>query len=181
MRRALTNEEHALWAKVAATAKPLRGKTQPEPQKSATPAQPALRDAHKPKKKATAPTVLKSPPQITPQAPAERSADKRVRRGRVDIEGKIDLHGMTQMQARGALRGYLFNARERGGRCVLVVTGKGDPEQRRYGHETPGILRRMLPEWLAEADLRAVVAGYAPAHARHGGAGAWYVFLKRRS
>lgn len=115
--------------------------------------------------------VGKRAPAKTP-APAERSGEKRVRRGRVEIDGKIDLHGMTQVEARAALARFLGRLAAKDGRCGLVITGKG-----RAGGE--GVLRRRLPEWLAEPDLAALSTGYAPAHVRHGGDGAWYVFVRR--
>jgi DNA-nicking Smr family endonuclease len=83
---------------------------------------------------------------------------------------------MTQHQARAALAAFLRRLHARGGRCGLVITGKG----RSAGGAGEGVLRRRLPEWLAEPDLAALGAGYAPAHRRHGGEGAWYVFVKRR-
>jgi DNA-nicking Smr family endonuclease len=68
--------------------------------------------------------------------------------------------------------GALHRASNRGQRCVLVVTGKGGVNHR-------GVLRRMFPIWLTAPDIRPLIASYAPAHQRHGGMGAWYVFIKR--
>jgi DNA-nicking Smr family endonuclease len=113
----------------------------------------------------------------SPAGPQQRSGEKRVRRGRVEIDGRVDLHGMTQTQAHAALSAFLVRLHARGGRCGLVITGKG----RADGGSGEGVLRRRLPEWLAEPDLAGLSAGYAPAHARHGGDGAWYVFVKRRT
>ena len=108
------------------------------------------------------------------------SAERRVRRGRTAFESRLDLHGLTVDQARAALAPFIERERAKGARCVLVITGKGEPALRRYSHEQPGILRRMLPMWLSAPDIRPHISGYAPAHQRHGGAGAWYVFLKHR-
>jgi DNA-nicking Smr family endonuclease len=102
---------------------------------------------------------------------ADRAGEKRVRRGRVDIGASLDLHGHTQVSARAALAAFLQAAQARGERTVVIVTGVG------RGGE--GVLRRQLPEWLAERDLRTLVSGYAQAHRTHGGSGAYYVFLKR--
>jgi DNA-nicking Smr family endonuclease len=101
------------------------------------------------------------------------SGEKRVRRGRLEIDGRLDLHGLTQDEARAALSGFLERLSASGGRCGLVITGKG-----RSGGE--GVLRRRLPEWLGEPGLARLVSGYAPAHARHGGDGAWYLFIRTR-
>jgi DNA-nicking Smr family endonuclease len=83
----------------------------------------------------------------------------------------LDLHGHTQDSALPALVHFLVSARARGDRVVIVITG--------VGRSGEGVLRRRLPEWLGERALRELVAGYAPAHRNHGGAGAFYVFLKR--
>ncbi len=113
--------------------------------------------------------------------------DRRTRRGKREIDGRLDLHGLSQIQARAQLHDFLRRARGRGDHCVLVITGKGlkreaeDPTRPfdMFARSEPGVLRRALPHWLAESDLRAWVSGYAPAHPKHGGAGAFYVFLKR--
>lgn len=97
--------------------------------------------------------------------------EKRVRRGALDIDATLDLHGHTQDSALAMLTRFLHRAQSRGDRTVIVVTGVG------RGGE--GVLRRMLPEWLAAKDIRPIVSGYAPAHRSHGGAGAFYVFIKR--
>ncbi len=97
--------------------------------------------------------------------------DKRVRRGRVSIDTKIDLHDMTQTMARPALHKAIIRAANRNKTCLLVVTGKG--------LRGDGVLRRNFPLWIADPAVRPLIASYAPAHIKHGGSGAWYVFLKR--
>lgn len=104
-------------------------------------------------------------------APQNRQGEKRVRRGKLEIGASIDLHGHTQDSARVALIRFLRAAHKRGDRAVIVITGAG-----RSG---PGVLKQRFPEWIAEPDVRAIVSGFAPAHRTHGGAGAFYVFLKR--
>lgn len=94
-----------------------------------------------------------------------------MRRGRVEIGASLDLHGHTLATAQAAVLRFLHSAHARGDRTVIIVTGVG------RGGE--GVLKRALPEWLAARDVRALIAGYAQAHRQHGGAGAFYVFLKR--
>ena len=103
--------------------------------------------------------------------PLEPTAAKAVRRGRVDVGARVDLHDLTLAKAYPFLVTRLHRAHERGVRCALVITGKGV--------RLDGKLRAALPGWLAGPELRPIVATYAPAHQRDGGAGAWYVFLKR--
>jgi DNA-nicking Smr family endonuclease len=91
-----------------------------------------------------------------------------LRRGRLDPEARIDLHGLTQEAAYRSLLNFLTRAQAQGEKLVLVITGKG------------GILRTQLPLWLGQPDLRPLVAGLNSAHVRHGGAGAFYVLLRKQ-
>lgn len=174
MGKRLTPDDKRIWAKVAGTVTPRPGRKPPsedEPDQKV-----AKRKAIEPlKSKAPAmeaSPVAKAKRSATPPRPSERSGERRIRRGRVEIAGRLDLHGMTQDQARAALASFLARLAKNEGGCALVITGKG-----RIGGE--GILRRRLPEWLAEPELAALSSGYAPAHIRHGGEGAWYVFVKK--
>ncbi len=102
--------------------------------------------------------------------------DKKTRRGKISIDRKVDLHDLTQDQAYGQLCRALKAGFNQGQSCILVVTGKGSLSQRASGG---GVLRRNLPLWLASPQLRSMVARYASAHIKHGGSGAYYVFLKK--
>lgn len=114
-----------------------------------------------------------------PASVADRGPEKRVRRGKVEVAASLDLHGCTQDQAWRTLHAFL-RAEQRAQACVvLVVTGKGG--RRVAGETASGVLRQRFPEWLQHPEIRALVGGYATAHARHGGGGAFYVFLKRRT
>lgn len=164
--RALSPGEAALWRRVARHTKPRPGKALPaEP--PPVEAKPPIRTKAKAKPEAPAPPPPATRPRAAASGPANRAGERRVQRGRVDIVARIDLHGHTQDQARGALLRFLSAQQEAGARTVLVITGKS------------GVLRVRLRDWLAAAEFRARVSGYAEAHRRHGGEGAWYVFLKR--
>lgn len=93
-----------------------------------------------------------------------------------EIDARIDLHGMTQARAHRALLSFLQRAQGDGCRYVLVITGKG--KMLTDGTER-GVLRRMVPEWLALAEFRVLVTGYEEAALGHGGAGALYVRVRR--
>ena len=167
--RRLTPEEARAWARVARTVKPIGPKTEDietfidalehgEPvvrRAPSKPLAPAKPDAPKPKPAA--------PPQ-------NRANEKRVRRGKLELAGRFDLHGHTQLSAEAALPDFLARKQAEGARCVLVITGKGK------GGE--GVLRRNFLRWLEMPAARALVSGYSEAHPRHGGSGAWYVFLR---
>jgi DNA-nicking Smr family endonuclease len=163
--RDLTADEDKLWRRVIERVKPRR-KSAPLVKKAETKraAAPAVET------RAASPAAPKRRP--TPIAPpADRGAEKRVRRGKLEIGGKLDLHGHTQESGEAALNRFLRAAHARGDRAVIVITGVGRAGQ--------GVLKQRVPEWLAARELRAIVSGFAQAHRTHGGAGAYYVFLKR--
>lgn len=119
-----------------------------------------------------------SPPVLDPSGSAgiDRRTDDRLRRGRLDIEARIDLHGMTQTQAHSALSSFIKAGWHGHRRTVLVITGKGSGPAGRGA----GVLRSAVPRWLNEPPLRQMVVAIRPAQPRHGGEGALYVLLKRR-
>jgi DNA-nicking Smr family endonuclease len=164
-KRELSGEEKKLWRRVAANVKPRRAQP-PEPLED-EPAPPAARRAAK--SPPAPPAPLRRKPATAPQ---DRAGEKRVRRGQLDIDGTLDLHGHTQDSGRAALGRFLRGAHARGATAVVVITGVG------RGGE--GVLKRRFPDWLAEAQLRPLVSGFAQAHRAHGGAGAFYVFIRRR-
>ncbi len=113
-----------------------------------------------------------------PLSGLEKTLARDLRRGRAEIDGRIDLHGMRQAEAHAALLAFVHRMHHRGARLVLVITGKGSPEPGPYGDER-GVLRRMVPHWLADPVLRRCVIGYEPAGRAHGGEGALYVRIRR--
>jgi len=190
-RRDLSSEEEQLWRWAVRQTRPLprtgsdgsvapHNKTRPVV---------ARRDGLKPS--AALSPVKPPPPRMAaplraPSTHAARPADKldpglvrRLARGRRPIEAVLDLHGARQEEAFARLGRFITDAARRGHRSVLVITGKGT--RARGGPErTPGVLRRMVPLWLRQSPLSHVVSGFEPAHRRHGGAGAFYVVLRRR-
>jgi len=107
---------------------------------------------------------------------------RKLQRGEIDIDGKIDLHGMNQGQARQALISYILGAYHAGKRCILVVTGKGNTGRTSedWMTRTPGVLKQKTPVWLFESELSGIVLKTVPARQRHGGDGALYVYLRRQ-
>jgi DNA-nicking Smr family endonuclease len=160
----LSSEDRRLWRRVAETIKTRKPLPQADEAASA-PIEPAHSRAAAPK---AAPAKTRREAHAPPQ---HRGNEKRVRRGKLSIDATLDLHGHTQVTGRAALARFLDAAQARGALTVIVVTGVG------RGGE--GVLKRCLPLWLSEPHLRRVATGYAPAHRRHGGDGAFYVFLRR--
>ena len=134
-------------------------------------------------------------PQPAPPADFDRRTLRQVAAGKVTIDGVLDLHGLHQNAAHARLRAFLVSSQAQRHRMVLVITGKGggtgagvgslagDLSSYRdgcnEGSGTRGVLRRSVPLWLDEPELRAVVVGYASAGVRHGGDGALYVRLRK--
>ncbi len=108
-------------------------------------------------------------------AGVDRATAERLRRGGLVIDGRLDLHGLTQDEAHAALERFLGGSAARGRRCVLVITGKGLGDG--FGR---GVLRQAVPRWLNEPPNRARILAVMPAQPKHGGAGALYVLLKRK-
>jgi DNA-nicking Smr family endonuclease len=151
----------ALWEEAVRGVAPLRRR---EPAASALPL-------------AAAPTEGLRQPEVTADdrpAGLDRATAERLRRGLRPIEARLDLHGMTQAEAHQALTEFVRTSSQAGRRCLLVTTGRG------FGQERPGILRNAVPRWLDAAGLRRQVLAVAAAQPRHGGAGAFYVLLRRR-
>ncbi|TPE52542.1 Smr/MutS family protein [Amaricoccus solimangrovi] len=198
-RRDLTEGERALWQQVADSARPLRSGTSlpalesaeatplPDPVAPRAAALPAVRMP------AGRRVARPQPPSATfdlapdPHAALDRAhpdMDRRrfesLRRGRLAPEARLDLHGMTAERAHGALMSFILGAQAGGLRLVLVITGKGRPPEESGFLERRGILRHNVPHWLNAPPLGPCVLQVAPAHRKHGGGGAYYVYLRRR-
>ena len=192
-RRRLRPDEEELWRKVTAQADRLHPEKPFEPGDfvTATP-------TPKPKKRVfdAVPQTILGPPSkprtqvsLTPsvsvqvagaQVQMDRKAYGQMTRGKLRPEGKIDLHGMTLDRAHPALTRFILGAQGQGKRLVLVVTGKG--KQRDDGGPIPvrfGVLRHQVPHWLSIPPLSSAILQVTQAHLRHGGGGAYYVYLRK--
>jgi len=169
--RDLTEDERILWNLVARTANPLKGKALPPPEPA--PGEPAAV-----KQPTAAPSSAASAAK-TPVADRrqihhlDRVTQKKISKGRLALEARIDLHGLRQDEAYGLLLSFLNRAHASGIRYVLVITGKG------RSSASDGVLKRSVPSWFATAPFRPLVSGYEDAARNHGGEGALYVRLRR--
>lgn len=172
-RRDLSPEDAQLWRYVTRNVNPYHGARHPTPEPEP--------DAP-PEKAPPIHRVRETPAPLAPQkslsvgnvVDMDRRTARRLKRGELPVDGRIDLHGMTLDQAHGALTGFLRGAHNRGARCVVVVTGKGK------GGEGTGKIRRETPHWLNQAALRPLVLAVTEARTHDGGTGAFYVLLKRK-
>ncbi len=194
-RRTLRPEEEELWHAVARTAKPMHAQslqrrietpaavtTPPEPPKHHTPMFEPFRLGEKAKPRSghsLAPSIAES---LT-QAPLQMDAKAfgKMTRGKLAPEARIDLHGMTLAEAHPELIRFILNAQGDGLRLVLVITGKGKRRED-FGPipQRMGALRHQVPQWLRMPPLGPAVLQVAEAHLKHGGSGAYYVYLRRR-
>lgn len=122
---------------------------------------------------------------VTSAAPAwerpvrmDGKAHGKMKKGRLRPDARIDLHGMNVEEAHGALISFILSRQAQGARLVLVITGKGSAGDGPAPVER-GVLRRQVPHWLQLPPLGTAVLDIAPAHRRHGGDGAYYVYLRR--
>ncbi len=195
-RRHLRPEEEDLWRAVARTAQPMHPKTDMGlrrgcadplsslPKEKVPSAPPAPKTFQVGEKARTAPGhgLLTSASAAPPAAPLRMDAKAfaRMSRGKLSPQARIDLHGLTLAAAYPQLIGFVLGAQARGLRLVLVITGKGrqsmeeGPVSRKHG-----VLRHQVPQWLVQAPLGSAVLQVSEAHFRHGGSGAFYVYLRR--
>lgn len=197
--RGLNAEDQALWDQVSRSVERLPLKTRHNPAFEADDAMTTAElqqliaslpepPRHQPRRTDAASDQPKSPapksPALMPPAPIEleRRTIRRIATGRVEIDARLDLHGLTQAEAHNALRGFVRSCHNRDCRLVLVITGKGASGLDTMSHfGERGVLKRNVPHWLAEPGLRDVVVGFTEAGPRHGGAGALYVQLRARA
>lgn len=192
-KKGLSPEDRELWDRVRRTAKPLspeeaRRKIEheaPTEPKRATTDEPTV-EPIKPFRVGGAASMSTAPVpgERQPKAPIrmQHATHRRMVRGKLKPEARLDLHGMTLADAHPALIGFVMDAYDRGLRLILVITGKG-----RNGTEDDGpipvrrgVLRQQVPHWLTAPPIGVVVLEVREAHQRHGGGGAYYVYLKRR-
>lgn len=192
-RRRLRPDELDLWSQVARTTErltPPRKGVSPDlpkakPKKPAKQADPiptfslGAQNGARPEMRDVTPTLSER----LRAAPVQMDAKnyKTMQRGKLKPEGRIDLHGMTVAQAHPALIGFILSAQSAGKRLVLVITGKGGKRQD-HGEIAPqrmGALKRQVPHWLGMQPCASVVMQVSEAHIRHGGSGAYYVYLRR--
>lgn len=177
-KKTISAEDRILWGKVARSVRALPGKMEFLETLEADDERELRASAAFPP-----PAFSEGPPQL-PEAvkakpdhrhhPIERPVQKKIAKGRLQLEARIDLHGLVQSEAHAMLLSFLVHAHERGLRHVLVITGKGAS----MGSE--GALKRAVPLWFSKPEFRFLISGYETASRNHGGEGALYVRLARK-
>ena len=192
-RRGLSSSDKELWDRVTASATPLHAKT-------AAPdvgQKPLPRNPKKAKSSTRIPdfeiggnsklTNIKNDlaPALSERLNAQPlrmdgKAYGRMKQGKLKPDAKLDLHGLTLADAHPTLVRFVMEGYARGLRLLLVVTGKGKHRDDDGPIPQPrGVLRHQVPQWLTAPPLGARVLQVTEAHLRHGGSGAYYVYLRR--
>jgi DNA-nicking Smr family endonuclease len=186
-KRDTTIEDDAeLWARVAQTAEPLKKKNRvariTAPPKPAQPPKTTAGKASAARKAEIKAPILPPRPSHAPHSGLDRQTARKLDKGHLAVEARLDLHGMRQRDAHVALRKFLKWAQGKDYRHVLVITGKGSLRATPatfYEDETRGVLRQAVPHWLSHGDLAPLIVSFSEAPRRLGGGGALYVRLRK--
>jgi DNA-nicking Smr family endonuclease len=174
-RRKLSEDERRLWSNITRSVAPLRRK--PAPLDRPQPTAPAAKSKPLPAARARTAAGIAAPAPAPQLESLDRRTRQRLARGTVEIDGRLDLHGMIQSEAHLALLRFLRRAQAEGSRFVLVITGKGTRAGADWSER--GVLKRQVPLWLKLPEFRPYVSGFEDAHVGHGGEGALYVRVRR--
>lgn len=173
----LSEDDRILWGKVARSTRALPGRMQAIEEFEASLL--AREEKSEEKKPAIKPSVTPDGPAEKPKKavahhhPLERPVKKKLAKGRLQLEARIDLHGMFQSEAHALLHSFIIRAYERGLRHVLVITGKGS------SMGSDGALKRAVPMWFSKPEFRHLISSYETSAQNHGGDGALYVRLAK--
>ncbi|ENN84317.1 Smr protein/MutS2 [Rhizobium freirei PRF 81] len=179
--RKLSTEDRILWGKVAKSTRPMPGRmAEVEAFEAALATEAESEESTRAAKAKTVSVIPETQEAATPAKqpaghhhPLERPVKRKIAKGRLALEARIDLHGLIQSEAHGMLLDFLLRAHSRGLRHVLVITGKGSS----MGSE--GALKRAVPLWFSKPEFRFLISSYETAAQHHGGDGALYIRLSR--
>lgn len=112
----------------------------------------------------------------------DKRTDEKLRKGKIFIENRLDLHGLNQSQAYDKLVQFINRSVVAGHRCVLIITGKGISNSLSNDWLTPskGVLKEKFPYWMTQSPMKEFVLKFYPAQPKDGGSGAFYIYLRRK-
>jgi DNA-nicking Smr family endonuclease len=174
----LDENDRALWRAVTRDVKPFAGANILDE----TPAQPAItKPLKEPIKSGINQPSLSAKISSTPiphksSFQTDKRTHEKFKEGRMELDGTIDLHGLSVAEAHLAFLKFVRMHIRQQSRMLLVITGKGE-RGRTLGEM--GAIRAALPTWINDPDIDHSILKYAPASAKHGGTGAFYILLRR--
>jgi DNA-nicking Smr family endonuclease len=187
--RALSEEEQILWSKVIKQVAAIENL----PPLVFHHTKPPIRTAPKETPKEIKPFRIGakvSTPPLTPsfaERPTQTSPNmdrrnfQRLLKGQLEIDATLDLHGLTADQARLQLQTFIQNANRIGNRLLLIITGKGNSKSvDEFNRPRAGVLKSGVRDWLGTSPLSGKILQVTQAHGKHGGGGAYYVYLRRQ-
>lgn len=176
----LTRADLSLWRLFTQDIKPFREEQGPGPEEES--AAPDVPMAPPGETVSFTPPLRPSTGGASQSKEIDRRTEEKLRKGKMEIEARLDLHGYSQERAYDALSSFITAGHRRGLRCVLVITGKGRSgvNEKDEWHFNDGVLRQRVPQWLSVPPLTDVVLQYFTAQPKDGGEGAYYIYLRRQ-
>ena len=187
-------DDKKTWYQAVRDVAPLGGRKRPDFVAAQDPPAPASgeEDYQFPRDLDRVPAVSEPPASPGPAAPLrgsgrksdpdtysmDRNTRERLRKGKIEPDGKLDLHGYRYGAAHSAFENFLDHHIRVGNRTVLVVTGRGG-KKLSSERSAPGVLRKSLDQWVDESPHRTSITCVCQAHRNHGGEGAFYIRLKK--
>lgn len=179
--RKLSSDEKDLWKKISRTiSNPKPMSTETDEEKEVVKKENRLL-----KPKPILNIDFRNNPKIKPKnenssGTMDQNVLRKLKRGKLSPEAKLDLHGLKTDQAYKALYSFIINNYKLKKRLVLIITGKGE---RNYNSEdsfsSKGVLRKTVPQWLKSPAIKGFILDFVQSHIKDGGSGALYVYLKK--
>ena len=184
-KRDLSDDEKQLWKEFSKSTKPLPHQDQ-KTQETRSEKKKRINSANLKDQEKYFMGVQKTPALVdkTPALPILSMDSKlhtKMRQGKIRPEAKLDLHGLNLAQAQPILKKFVLDAHDRGLRLILIITGKGrNSEDYDVIPKRKGVLKATVPNWLSMEPLSSKILQITNAHVKHGGDGAFYVYLRRK-
>lgn len=167
-------EGQSLWAAFTKGIHPYAHKKHPVSQETVSPLKKKSKGSTLVLQKIPVQTATDKPVLLLPQPSIEKTTLKKLRKGTLSIQARIDFHGMREHEAHTCFNHFIRQCAHEQKKYLLVVTGKGK------SLHSEGVLRKSLPQWIELPDIREYILSYSHASPKDGGSGAWYIILRKR-
>ena len=109
----------------------------------------------------------------------EKNTLKKIKRGRLKIESRLDLHGFTVEESKEKVFNFILSNYKSKKRLLLLITGKGQRLSVSEGWRGTGKLKENVPLWLNSVQLSKYILWFDSANRENGGEGALMIYLKK--